>query len=226
MKNSIFLFCLLFLCGTSIQAQQHLIGVHLNGGFATGTLQNDTNGLFVPAIGAQGLFKLSTTPIYLGGEFGYGRYGTNMTRSNTVINGTEQRFRIRRNNNVATLTGLMRIMPETSLGIRPFVEAQLGGIHTYTRSRVRENRLSDPLSSGTEVYDWALLYQLGGGVMIPLNESKETFLELRVSYVNSGEMNLLTKQDASYNDQGQVTLTTRRVPFEMIQPSLAIKFNF
>ncbi|MCH7408770.1 hypothetical protein MM239_05140 [Belliella sp. DSM 111904] len=226
MKELIFSFFLLLLFGTSLKAQNHFGGVHLNGGIATGALQNEVEGLFVPSVSIQGLFRLSSTPIYLGGELGYSRYGSALTRSNSIINGTEQRFRIRRNNNAAYLTGLIRIMPETSFGVLPFVEAQLGGIHTFTRSRVRENRLSEPLSSGTEVYDWALLYQLGGGVMIPLNESRETFLELRVSYINSGEMDILTKQDASYNDQGQVRLNPRRTPFELIQPSVAVKFNF
>ncbi len=226
MKNlSILCFCFILISFETF-GQDGLGGIHFNGGIPVGDFQSDVGNIFFPSISVSGLYQLPKTPIFVGGELGYGRYGTAMTRSRDVINGTDQRFRIRRNNNAINLTGVIRVMPETPFWVRPFVEGQFGGIHTYTRSKVRENRLADPLSSGTEVYDWAWMYQLGGGLMIPLEKSKETFFELRVNYVQTTEMDFLTKRDASYNDQGQVTLSPRTAAFQLIQPSISFKVAF
>lgn len=226
MKNSFSLFSLFLLLNFTAFSQNEIAGIHINAGIPTGDLQAEVGSMIFPSISVSGLFQVHKTPIFLGGELGYSRYGTAMTRSNNIINGTDQNFRIRRNNNAVYLSGVVRVMPETLFWVRPFVEGQFGGIHAYTRSRVRENRISEPLSSGTELADWAMIYQLGGGLMIPLDKSTETFLELRVNYVHTGNMNILTKGDASYNDQGNVTLSPRNTAFQLIQPSIALKFAF
>ncbi|SIS48922.1 outer membrane beta-barrel protein [Belliella pelovolcani] len=226
MKNLLTALFLFLAVSFSSYAQDGLGGIQFNGGIPVGGFQPEVGNILFPSISISGLYQLPKTPFFVGGELGYGRYGTAMTRSRDIINGTDQRFRIRRNNNAINLTGVVRVMPETPFWVRPFVEGQFGGIHTYTRSKVRENRLADPLSSGTEVYDWGWIYQLGGGLMIPLEKSKETFLELRVNYVQTSEMDFLTKRDASYNDQGQVTLSPRTATFQMIQPSIGVKFAF
>lgn len=226
MKKSFPLFLLFFhLCFTAF-SQNNIIGIHINKGIPTGDFKSEVGTIIFPSISANGLFKLPKTPIYLGGELGYSRYGTMMTRNNNIINGTDQSFRIRRNNNAVYLSGVVRVMPQTTFWVRPFVEGQFGGIHTYTRSRVRENRISEPISSGTELADWATIYQLGGGLLIPIEKGKETFIELRVNYVNTGDMNILTKNDAGYNDEGNVSLTSRNTAFQLIQPSIALKFAF
>ncbi len=202
------------------------MGIHINTRIPTGDFKSEVGSMFFPSISVNGLFQLPKTPIYFGGEMGYSRYGTMMTRSNNVINGTDQSFRIRRNNNAVYLTGVVRVMPQTSFWVKPFIEGQFGGIHAYTRSRVRENRISEPISSGTELADWSTIYQLGGGILIPIEKGKATFIELRVNYVNTGNMNILTKNDAHYNDQGNVTLSSRNTAFQLIQPSIAVKFAF
>lgn len=226
MKKSISLLSIFFLLSFTAYSQNEIVGVHVNTGIPTGDFQTEVGSMIFPSISVIGLFQVPKTPIFLGGELGYSRYGTAMTRSNNIINGTDQNFRIRRNNNAVYLSGVVRVMPNTLFWVRPFIEGQFGGIHAYTRSRMRENRISEPLSSGTELADWAMIYQLGGGVMIPLEKSKETFIELRVNYVHTGNMNILTKGDASYNDQGNVTLSPRNTAFQMIQPSIAVKFAF
>lgn len=224
MKKSISLISTFFLLYFTAYSQNEIAGIHINTGIPTRDFQVEVGSMIFPSMSVSGLFRVPKTPIFLGGELGYSRYGTAMTRSNNIINGTNQSFRIRRNNNAVMLTGVLRLMPETPFWIRPFAEGHFGGIHAYTRSRVRENRISEPLSSGTELAAWALSYQLGGGLMIPVDKSKETLIELRVNYVHTGHMNILTKSDASYNDQGNVTLNTRNTAFQLIQPSIAVKF--
>ncbi|MCH7397569.1 hypothetical protein MM236_06195 [Belliella sp. DSM 107340] len=226
MKNLLCGIILLFTISHTAFSQEGFGGINFNAGIPTGDFNAEVGNIVFPSISINGLYKIPKTPIFVGGELGYGRYGTEMTRSSNIINGTEQSFRIRRNNNAVNLTGVVRVMPVTSFLVRPFVEGHFGGIHTYTRSRVRENRISEPISSGTEVYDWATIYQLGGGLMIPLGKGNDTFIELKVNYVQTGNMNILTKNDASYNDQGNVTLSPRNTAFQLIQPSIGVKFEF
>lgn len=226
MKNSLTVFSLFFVFYFNAFGQNQIAGIYINTGIPTGDFHSEVGNMILPSISANGLFQLPKTPIYLGGELGYSRYGTMMTRNNNIIHGTDQNFRIRRNNNAVYLSGVVRIMPQSTFRVRPFVEGQLGGIHAYTRSRVRENRISEPISSGTELADSAMIYQLGGGLLIPIEKEKETFIELRVNYVNTGNMNILTKHDAQYNDQGNVTLNSRNTGLQLIQPSIAINFAF
>lgn len=226
MKTILSFFLLLLSLSFSVQAQETLGGIRVNAGLPTADFRSEVDNQWFPSLNLGVLHQLANTPIYVGGEFGYMLYGTAVHRSREVINSTDQRFRIRRNNNAIHLSGVVRVMPDFGIGVRPFVEGQLGAIHTYTRSKVRENRLTEPFVSGTEVYDWAHMYQLGGGLMIPLEKGGDTFLELRVNYMQTGTMDFLTSRDASYDNQGTVTLNTRNAAFQMLSPSLAFKFRF
>ncbi|EPA00056.1 hypothetical protein A33Q_0224 [Indibacter alkaliphilus LW1] len=223
MKRFVYTLILFSIASFSVRGQDGIAGINFNAGFPVGSFQSEVGNQFFPSISLNYLHKLSNTPIYVGGEFGYMLYGTAVERSNNIINGTDQNFRIRRNNNAVNLSAVVRLMPDFGIGVKPFVEGQLGGIHTYTRSKVRENRLTEPLSSGTEVYDWSFLYQLGGGIMVPLEKKGDVFLELRVNYLQTGPMNFLTSRDALYDDLGSVTLNTRNAAFQLLSPSLAIK---
>jgi hypothetical protein len=226
MKKILSLFFVFSIFSISGHSQDALGSFLFNGGLPVGAFQSESGNQFFPSLSVGFLQQLGRSPVYLGGEFGYMLYGTAMHRSNNVINGTEQGFRIRRNNNAIHLAGVVRVMPDIGIGIRPFVEGQLGAIHTYTRSKVRENRLTEPMASGTEVYDWSHLYQLGGGLMIPLEKGGDTFLELRVNYMQTGTMDFLNSRDASYDNQGAVTLNTRNAAFQLLTPSVAVKFRF
>lgn len=226
MKKTISYLLIFVLFSFSVQAQETMAGLRFNAGLPIADFRSEVGSQWFPSLNLGFLHQLSDTPIYLGGEFGYMLYGTAMHRSNDVINGTDQQFRIRRNNNAIHFAGVIRLMPDLGIGIRPFIEGQLGAIHTYTRSKVRENRLAEPMAAGTEVYDWSHLYQFGGGLMIPLEKGGDTFLELRVNYMQTGTMDFLTSQDASYDNQGAVTLNTRNAAFQLLSPSLAVKFRF
>ncbi|MDN3686696.1 hypothetical protein [Cyclobacterium jeungdonense] len=222
---------LLVLLSTSFtilngNAQQLLGGIHLKPGIPTGDFHQASGISVVSELSAGALYGIKGSPLFIGAELGYGRYGTAVTRRRDIFPGVNQRYRIRRNNNYVNLMGVVRLMPDFDSGFRPFLEGQIGGIHTFTRSRIRENRLADPIASGTEHYDWALMLQAGAGVMVAVNSSRDTFVELKVNYVNSGEINYLTRDSATYNEQGELMLATKRSGFNMIQPSFALKYKF
>ncbi|WP_241685025.1 hypothetical protein [Cyclobacterium xiamenense] len=208
------------------KSQELLAGIHFDAGIPTGTFRSTSDIPLVPALGLRVLHGIRKTPIFIGADLGYGRYGTAVTKRRDLFPGVNQGFRIRRNNNYVNLMGVVRVMPDLNSRYRPFLEGQIGGIHTYTRSHVRENRLSEPISSGTEFHDWALMGQVGVGVMVAVNSSKDTFLELKVSRVDSEPMDFLTKKSASYTDQGELVLLPKRAGIALLQPSLGFRFLF
>lgn len=224
--RSYVILCFFILIGLPSFGQQVSGSLQMDAGLAMGEFRHVAGRLIVPQISLNGMYGIPKTPLEIGASIGYGRYGTALTRSRNVFSVVDQNFRIRRNNNLVNLTGVIRMVPDFNIGIRPFLEGQLGVMHTYTRSSVRENRLADPIASGTEKYDWAGIYRLGGGVMVPLTGGKDTFLEFKVLYVNTGEMDYLTKSDAHYSPDGDLGLMVRRSPFTMLQPGISFRYYF
>lgn len=224
-KINVFLIAFMILNFTA-RGQQISGAIQVDAGLAMGEFRNEAGRLIVPQISLNGMYAIPKVPIEIGATFGYGRYGTALTNSRNVFAGVDQNSRIRRNNNLVHLGGVLRFIPDLNIGIRPFLEGHLGAVHTYTRSRIRENRVSEPIASGTERYDWAAIYRVGGGVMVPLTKGKDTFLELNLLYVNTGEMEYLTKSDAQYSPEGDLSLMVRHSPFTMLQPGISLRYYF
>jgi hypothetical protein len=225
LKFYLLTFGLFHVLYTSV-AQEISGGITTKVGVPIGDFRAEAGGLLLPQVGIEGLYHLDGTPFHLGLDIAYGRYGTAVHRSNNVFPGVSQNFRIRRNNNFMTFLGVARIKPRQDLTYSPFLEVKGGFIHTFTRSKIRENRVSEPIATGTEVYDWALAYQLGAGVMRALNSSKDLFIEFTLHYVNTGEMEYLSRSGATYEADGSLNLSTSRSPFQMLQPSVALRYFF
>ncbi|HSJ68456.1 MAG TPA: hypothetical protein VK921_12300 [Anditalea sp.] len=219
-------FLVFMIISFAVNGQQISGSLQMDAGFAIGEFRNEVGQLIVPQVSLNGMYAIPKIPIEIGATLGYGIYGTALTKSGNVFAGVDQNSRIRRNNNLVHLGGVLRLVPDFNMGIRPFLEGHLGAVHTYTRSRIRENRLAEPIASGTERYDWAAIYRLGGGVMVPLTSERNTFLELKLLYVNTGEMEYLTKSDAHYSPEGDLSLIVRRSSFTMLQPGISLRYYF
>jgi opacity protein-like surface antigen len=141
----------------------------------------------------------------------------------SLMPGTRQNHRVRRNNNLIHVMGSIRLMPEWSKKIRPYAEVGAGALHSYTRSKIRENRTSEVLSAGTEHYDWAFAYQTGLGIMTPI--APNTFLEIGVRYFQSQPIEFLTRRDAEYIGT-DVIFNPRKSHFIMFQPVIRISGTF
>ncbi|EIM77101.1 hypothetical protein A3SI_07359 [Nitritalea halalkaliphila LW7] len=219
-----FIFLGLFFMGIlSLQAQTtqdepHLAGIRLFTGFSSGGLFDEVGELVVPGIGLDYLYQVNKTPFYVGGGFTYARFGTEMTRRQDVLGGVAQSFRIRRNNNMITGAIIGRLMHDVGYGLSPFIEGRFGALHTYTRSRIRENRLAEPISSGTEQFDWAAFYEVGAGLNYAIPQSTVK-VELSMTYFNTlGELDFLTRRDAIYSPEGDLALNVRRSVFLLWVP--------
>ncbi|MGY6558784.1 MAG: hypothetical protein ACXIT9_05835 [Nitritalea sp.] len=230
MKKVIFLG-LLFMGITYLQAQTtphepNLAGIRIFTGFSSGGLFDEVGELVVPGIGLDYLHQVKKTPFYVGGSFTYVRFGTEMTRRQDVLGGVAQSFRIRRNNNMITGAAVARLMHDVGYGLSPFVEGRFGALHTYTRSRIRENRLADPISSGTEQFDWAAFYEVGAGLNYAIPQTTVK-VELSMTYFNTlGELDFLTRRDAVYAADGDLTLNVRRSVFLLWVPQIGVKARF
>jgi len=62
--------------------------------------------------------------------------------------------------------------------------------------------------------------------MVPLTSEKNTFLELKLLYVNTGEMDYLTKSDSQYGAEGDLSLMVRSSPFTMLQLGISLRYYF
>jgi opacity protein-like surface antigen len=220
----IIILIVLIISGIQAKGQQISGAIQLETGFAAGEFREEAGRLILPQVKVNGMYRISNSPFEFGATLGYGRYGSQLTRSKNVMHGVNQNFRIRRNNNLVHLNGVARYIPDLNLGFSPFLEVQAGVIHTFTRSRIRENRTADPLASGTEVYDWSWMYQLGGGVVYPVHQN--LFLELSLRYIHTGEMEYLTKSGATYDADGELYMQTIRSPFTMLQPGIGLRYYF
>ena len=123
MKN-ILLTLIFFLIGWTAQAQFFIAGGHFNGGIANGQLKQETGGLFFPTISGIFLHEARTAPIQLGIELGYGIYGSKMERRTDLYEGFSDELRLRRNNNVATVSVDLRYLTNPQGKVMPFVEAK------------------------------------------------------------------------------------------------------
>jgi len=209
------------ICGTA-NAQGFIGTVNLKGGIPIGDFSNTVDDIIVPEISFLTMYQLREFPILVGMELGYARYGTNLTKRDDVPGAVNQSMRIRRNNNLLSLMGVIRFVPEVNTLLKPFFEGQIGAYHPFTRVSIRETAFSEAFATGTEFLDWGLAYQGGGGFFISLG--KDVFLEFKVNYVLTNRMDYLTKDDAVYLPDGNVEFFPRRSSFNMLQPSIGVSF--
>ena len=217
-----FLFILLTLTCVTARAQGFIGSANLKGGIPMGDFSRTAGDIIVPEISFLVMYQLRDFPILVGAEYGYARYGTNLSKRDDVLGAVNQTMRVRRNNNLLSLMGVIRLVPEVNAKIKPFFEGQIGVYHPFTKVTIKETAFSDTFAAGTEFFDWGLAYQGGGGFFIPLG--KDTFLEFKLNYVLTNRMDYLTKEDAVYLPDGEVEFFPRRSSFHMLQPGIGVSF--
>jgi len=221
MKKYFLIIVLLMICGM-VHAQGFIGTVNLKGGIPRGDFSRTVDLNLVPEVSFLTMYQLPEFPILVGLEVGYARYGTNLTKRDDVLGAVNQSMRIRRNNNLLSLMGVIRLVPEVNTRLKPFFEGQVGVYHPFTRVTIRETAFAETFAAGTEFFDWAMAYQGGGGFFLPIG--KDLFLEFKVNYILTNRMNYLTKEDAIYLPDGELEFFPRRSSFNMLQPSIGVSF--
>ena len=90
-------------------AQQLIGGIHFKSGIPTGDFHQASGINVVSELSAGALYGIKGSPVFIGADLGYGRYGTAVTRRRDIFPGVNQRFRIRRNNNYVNLMGVGQV---------------------------------------------------------------------------------------------------------------------
>ncbi|KEO72326.1 hypothetical protein [Anditalea andensis] len=217
-----FLVMLLYISWGTLSAQGFIGTLNAKGGIPISDFRNTVGNKLVPELSFLTMYQLPEYPILVGLELGYSRYGTHFSKRDDVLGANNQTMRIRRNNNLISLMGVIRLVPEVPTKVKPFLEGQVGAYHPFTGVTIKETVFSEAFVAGTEFYDWALAYQGGGGCFIPIG--KDMFMEFKLNYIYTNRMEYLTKEDATYLPDGEVTFTPRRSSFSMIQPSIGVSF--
>ncbi|MCC5931034.1 MAG: outer membrane beta-barrel protein [Cyclobacteriaceae bacterium] len=223
MKSGLLIIPLMLLLWQPVISQKSFVGIGLQHGLPLGNLKETAGSVQMPGIHGLAMYNLPNSPIYAGLEAGYSIYGTELTKLESLMPGTRQNHRVRRNNNLLHLMGTLRLMPDWPTKIKPYAEVGAGALHAYTRSKIRENRTSEAISAGTEHFDWAFAYQTGLGIMTPVTPN--TFLEIGIKYFQSQPLEYLTRRDAKYIGN-EVYFHTRKSHFIMFQPVIRISGTF
>ncbi|MCH7401728.1 hypothetical protein ACFOUP_00990 [Belliella kenyensis] len=229
MKKQLLLIALSFL-SISLYGQDFIWGMQYKHGIATGDFAAAAGRLQTPEFAIYTNYQIPNQPVEIGISVGYGINGTALEKRNDLYVGFNDELRLRRNNNLLSLAGVFRFFPEVYGSIFPFLEAQVGGIHAYTRYKIRENATAEPIENEKDLGSWARMSQIGGGVFIPLGEKIKGNLELRLMYQHTSPLDYLTKNDVRYEpdpngvENGQFIYNVRRSPLNMIQPSIGINF--
>lgn len=213
-------------------AQELLWGLQLKSGIATEDFYQESGRLVVPELAFFTNYQIPNKPIEVGFSLGYGLYGTELEKRNDLYVGFNDELRLRRNNNMLSMAGVFRFFPQVYGKVFPFVEAQLGAVYAYSRFKIRETVLTEPLEEDHDMGDWARMNQLGGGLLIPLGKGINGNLEIRLMYQNTSRLDYLKSGDTTFrpDPDGQVNgvfeYNIRRSTLNMIQPSIGVSFYF
>lgn len=216
-----------FIIGFAAQAQFFIAGGHFNGGFATGQLKTETDGLFFPSISGILLHEARSAPIQFGLELGYGVYGSKLEKRTDLYEGFSDELRLRRNNNIATGMLIIRYLPFPESKITPFLEAKFGANYLYTRYKIRENIASEEtIESGKDFENWTLAHGFGAGVQFPIPSNPDLVLEFKANYQTSNSIRFLTKGDATFdplpNGGGTFDYEVRSAPLTKLTFSIGL----
>lgn len=160
--------------------------------------ERKADGLLFPEFNFAFYHRLNQLPFELGLNLGYGIYGSKLERRNDLYEGSNDEFRLRRNNNILTIMPTIRYQFPLESPVLPFFEAQIGANYYYTRFKIRETIFSEPIEIGRDMRDWNMAYRVGGGLKIPIKKANG-HLEIRAFYHDGTSTNFLRKQDSSYN---------------------------
>ncbi len=184
-------------CCLSYSHAQSTLGFNLNGFIPTGELREDSPEIWGGGFSLELALKIKDSPVHLGGQFGFTRYGSE------VRDGDHGAFlgdvRVRRNNEIAQGLAFVRIKPPVNNNIQPYFDFYSGVSYVYTRSSIREDALSDVFEESLDFDDLALNYGAGVGVEFFLNE----FLSLDINFkaLKGSRSQYLTPRSVSYDPQ-------------------------
>ncbi len=218
--KKLLLSSLLLIGLTTTGLAQSTFGIHLDSWLPTGDLKKDSPELWGGGFSMEGLAQLNNSPIHVGGVLGWYRYGSEV-RNGWHGPGLGD-IRLRRHNELANLMGIIRLKPDVSGSIQPYVDFSAGFSYIYTRAVYRDSGVREPFREDTELRDFTFNYGLGGGVEIFLDD--EVSLDFRVRTLKGSRTDYLTARSVEYNTETDFyDMEIKQSNFDFMTVSIGIK---
>ena len=136
--------------------------------------------------------------IFLGANLNYEIYGKRFGQD------TVDDLEIITNNNMFMMHAFLRLKPVTNGKIGPYLDVLGGFKYLYTRTKIKESILSDPLEANTEFKDFVWGY--GGAIGLQYSLDYWVALDLSASLLKSGEAEYLDSKGISEDASGNLIL--------------------
>ena len=200
---------------------QSTFGLNLNGFIPTGELKDDSPEIWGGGLSLDAAFKMKDSPVHLGGVLGYTLYGSEV-RKGWHGPGLED-VRVRRNNHLTYMLGLVRLKPEVSQNVQPYVDFVGGFSFIFTSAHFRDRVLEEPWDTVVDLSDFVMNYGFGGGLEVFLDDYLS--LDFNVKLIKSSRANYLTPASVTYNTTDDVyEFDIQKSRFNHLNFGVGIKF--
>lgn len=176
---------------------QSTFGLSLEGFAPTGDFKQESPELWGAGFGMEVAIQLNNSPIHVGGQFNFIRYGSEVRDGWHGPNLGD--VRVRRNNEIFNTLGFVRLKPEVTGRIQPYVDFLTGFSYIYTRANFRDSALEEEWAQNKDLGDFSFNYGLGGGLEIFLDEYVS--LDFRMKSLRGTQADYLTSRSVTYNTE-------------------------
>jgi hypothetical protein len=232
----VILLALAAWCGFSIPnalAQKLEAGVDFLTGLPQNEFRDKTREVGYGVSGHVGYF-IRDTPVMVGADIGYLRYGTEKRRESLSETIPELSVDVKTTNNILMLHGFARLQPQDG-AVRPYVEGLYGFKYLFTRTSITDNWYDETIASATNYDDLVASRGLGAGVDIKLwNGHKhpggsgvfDISLNLSANYLWGSKAGYLKKGSIIRNEDGSLTYLIYRSKTDMLTPHFGLRVRF
>lgn len=199
---------------------QSTFGLNLNGFAPSGDFKRDSPELWGGGFGMEVAVQLNNSPIHVGGQLNFIRYGSELRNG---WHGPDLGdVRVRRNNGIINTLAFVRVKPPVRGTIQPYVDFLAGSSYIYTRATFRDGALQEEFASHRDLGDFSFNYGLGGGVEIFLDEYVS--LDFRMKALRGSRADYLTPRSVTYNHEFEgYDLNIKNAKIEYLSFSIGVK---
>ncbi|MFB3903337.1 MAG: hypothetical protein ACE15E_07785 [Acidobacteriota bacterium] len=176
-------------------------------------------------------YFLGDSPIMIGTDFGFLKYGTVRRFESISPEIPEITVRVQTTNNIMMLHGFVRLQPQDG-PVRPYVEGLAGFKYLFTRSSIIDDFFDERLASSTNFDDFAGSWGVGTGLDIRLWENyrrrsvAEVSLTIGARYLWGSEAEYLRKGSIIRDPDGELTFLAFRSRTDTLVPSIGACIRF
>lgn len=217
-------FILLTGAASVVRAQESQAGIDFMTLFPQGQFkQNVGNNGY--GVGVNYMVGLGRTPVFVGGDFSYVRYGSTSHEEDLG----DILVKVQTNNNILMGHFVLRLQPRTGK-VRPYIDGLIGFKNLRTVTNVIDV-YADPedelISSEKNFGDTALSYGVGGGVQIQLagSDRRGVFFDSKVRWLRGGRAEYLREGSIREVDGG-VVYDVYRSRTDAVGMNFGIGFRF